>query len=96
MLLFREMYVFFPCCVCPFFVCTSNFCVGVGVPVGLRTSRPALGSTQPPIQWVLVALSPGVKQPGCEVDYSPPTSAEVKKMWIYISTPIRLHGIVLN
>jgi hypothetical protein len=24
---------------------------------------------------------------GCEVDHSPPTSAEVKKMWIYTSTP---------
>jgi hypothetical protein len=51
------------------------------------SSRPALGSTQPPIQWVLGALSPGVKQPGHEVDRSPPTSAEVKKMWLYISTP---------
>jgi molybdopterin/thiamine biosynthesis adenylyltransferase len=24
------------------------------------------------------------------------TSAEVKKMWIYTSTPILLHGVVLN
>jgi hypothetical protein len=30
---------------------------------------------------------PGVKQPGREADHSPPTSAEVKKMWIYTSTP---------
>jgi hypothetical protein len=44
------------------------------------SSRPALGSTQPPIQWVLRARSPEVKQPGSETDYSPPTSAEVKKM----------------
>jgi hypothetical protein len=28
-----------------------------------------------------------VKMPGREADLSPPTSAEVKKMWIYISTP---------
>jgi hypothetical protein len=42
------------------------------------------------------ALSLGVKRPGCEVDRSPPTSAEVKKMWIYTSTPIRLHVVVLN
>jgi hypothetical protein len=28
--------------------------------------------------------------------YFPPTSAEVKKMWMYIPTPIRLHGVVLN
>jgi hypothetical protein len=30
---------------------------------------------------------PGVKRPGREVNHSPPTSAEVKKMWIYTSTP---------
>jgi hypothetical protein len=42
------------------------------------------------------ALSPGVKRPGREVDHSPPTSAEVKKMWIFTSTPMRLHGVVLN
>jgi hypothetical protein len=61
-----------------------------------KSSRPALRSTQPPIQWVPGALSPGVKWPRREVDHSPPTSAEVKKIWIYTSTPIRLHGVVLN
>jgi hypothetical protein len=50
-------------------------------------SRPALGLTQPPMEWVPGALSPGVKQQGCEADRSPPASAEVKKMWIYTSTP---------
>jgi hypothetical protein len=30
---------------------------------------------------------PGVKRPGREADYSNPTSGEVKKMWIYTSTP---------
>jgi hypothetical protein len=33
------------------------------------------------------ALSPGVKRPGREADYSPAASAKVKKMWIYTSTP---------
>jgi hypothetical protein len=28
----------------------------------------------------------GVKRLGREADYSPPTNAEVKKMWIYTST----------
>jgi hypothetical protein len=42
------------------------------------------------------ALSPGVKRPEREVDHSPLTSAEIKKMWIYTSTPTRLHGVVLN
>jgi hypothetical protein len=37
-------------------------------------SRPALGSTQPPVQWV-----PGVKaRLGRDADHSPPSSAEVK------------------
>jgi hypothetical protein len=40
-----------------------------------------LGFTQPPIQWVPEAFSPGVKRPGREADHSPPNSAEVKKMW---------------
>jgi hypothetical protein len=29
------------------------------------------------------SLSLGSKQPGCEVDHSPPTGAKVKKKWIY-------------
>jgi hypothetical protein len=41
-------------------------------------SRPALGPTHPPIQWVQGAVSLRVKQKGCEADYSPPSSAEVK------------------
>jgi hypothetical protein len=42
-------------------------------------SRPALGPTQPPVQWVLGVLSPGVKR-GRErdADPSPPSSAEVE------------------
>jgi hypothetical protein len=51
------------------------------------SSRPALGSTQPPIQWIKGSLSPGLKGPGREADHSPPASAEVKKIWIYISNP---------
>jgi hypothetical protein len=33
------------------------------------------------------ALSPRVKLPEGEANYSPPTTAEVKKTWIYVSTP---------
>jgi hypothetical protein len=51
------------------------------------SSRPALGPTHHPIQCVSGTLSPGVKRPGCEADHSPPTNAEVKKIWIYTSTP---------
>jgi hypothetical protein len=42
---------------------------------------------KPPIHWVLGALSQGVKRTDREADHSPPNSAEVKKTWIYISTP---------
>jgi hypothetical protein len=39
----------------------------------------------------------GVKQPRREADHSPPSSAEVKNVWIYTSTPpIRLHGVELS
>jgi hypothetical protein len=50
-------------------------------------SKLALRSTKLPIQWVLGFFSLGVKQPGREVDQAPPTSAKVKKMWVYTSTP---------
>jgi hypothetical protein len=51
------------------------------------SSRSALGSIEHPIQWVQGDLSPGVKRQRREPDHSPPTSAAVKKMWIYTSTP---------
>jgi hypothetical protein len=60
-------------------------------------SRPAVGPTQPPIQWVPGTLSLRVNQPGREADHLPPSSAEVKNGWSYTSTsPIRLHGVVLS
>jgi hypothetical protein len=65
--------------------------VGDRVPVGSRifstSFRPALGSTHPPIQWIPEALSLGVNRPGHETGHLPPASTEVKKMWIYTSTP---------
>jgi hypothetical protein len=45
------------------------------------------GAHPTPIQCVPGALSPGVKRLGREADHSPPASAGVKKMWIYIFTP---------
>jgi hypothetical protein len=67
--------------------------VGARVPIGSRIfssprrKRPVLGPNQPPIQWVPGAISPGVKRPWREDDYSPPISAEVKNTRIYTSTP---------
>jgi hypothetical protein len=72
--------------------------VALRVSVGLRIfSSPRhpdrLRSIQPPIQLVPGDVSPGVKRQGREADHSPPTSAEVD---LYIHSPIRLHGAVLN
>jgi len=51
-------------------------------------SRPALGPTRSPIQWVPGALSLGVRRPGCEADRSPPASAEVKEyVELYLHYP---------
>jgi hypothetical protein len=50
-------------------------------------SSPVVGPTQIFIQRAPRSLASGVKRPGCEADHSPPASAEVKKMWIYTSTP---------
>jgi hypothetical protein len=47
--------------------------------LSFTSSRPALG---PPIQWITGALSPGIKQPGREADYSPPPGADVRKTWV--------------
>jgi hypothetical protein len=40
--------------------------------------RSVLGPTQSPTQCVPGAVYPGVKRPGCEVEHSPISSAEVK------------------
>jgi hypothetical protein len=70
---------------------------GLGIFLFTTASRPALGPTQPPIQWVPEALSLGVKRSGREADHSPSSGAEVKNAWSYTSTsPIRLHGVVLS
>jgi hypothetical protein len=60
-------------------------------------SRPVLGPTEPPIQWVPGALSLGLKRPECEADHSPPYSAEVKEcVELYLHSPIRLYGVMLR
>jgi hypothetical protein len=52
----------------------------LGIFLFTTVSRPALSSTQPPIQLVPGSLSLRVKQPGHEAaDNSPPSSAEVKE-----------------
>jgi hypothetical protein len=60
---------------------------GLGIILFTTASRPTLGPTQPPIQWVPGALSLGVKVSGREADHSPSSSAEVKNAWSYTSAP---------
>jgi hypothetical protein len=70
---------------------------GLAIFLFTATSRPVLGPTHPPIQWVPGALSLGVRPPKREVDHSSPSSDEVKNAWSYTSTlPVRLHGVVLS
>jgi hypothetical protein len=52
---------------------------GLGTFLFTTASRPALGPTQPPIQWVPVSLSLEVNRPGNEADHSLPSSAEVNE-----------------
>ena len=50
-------------------------------------SRPALGPTQPPTQW-LPGVTAEVKRPGSGVDHPPPSRAEVKeRVELYICSP---------
>jgi hypothetical protein len=51
------------------------------------TSRPVLWPIHPLMQMIFGALSPKVKWPRREADYSPSVRAEVKIIWIYIFTP---------
>jgi hypothetical protein len=59
---------------------------GLGIFLFSTASSPALGPTQPPIQWVPEAPSPGVKRSWRKADHSTPSSAEVKNAWSYTST----------
>jgi hypothetical protein len=64
----------------------------LGIFLFTTASRTALGTTQPPIQWV-----PGVKRPVLGADHSPISSAGVKNAWSYTSIPpTRLYDVVLS
>ena len=53
----------------------------------LHPSRPALGPTQPPIQWV-PGISRGLKRSGRGVDHLSPSSAEVEgRVELYLNSP---------
>jgi hypothetical protein len=56
-------------------------------------SRPALGPTQSPIQWIRGALTLWVKLPGRETNHSPPSSAEVKNASSYKTVYPKISGL---
>jgi len=73
------------------------------------TSIPALEHIQPPVQWLMTVLPPGIKRSKREADHSLLCSAEIKNVWSYNSTPpylflawylikhsICFHKVVLN
>lgn len=56
-----------------------------------------MGPAQSPVQWVLGPLSPGLKWPEGEVDYSCAFRAEVQDEWSCTSAPSpRPHGMNRN
>jgi hypothetical protein len=52
-------------------------CQGLGIFLFTSASNPALGPTQPPVQWISGALSLGVKRADREAEHPPPSSTEV-------------------
>jgi hypothetical protein len=58
---------------------SSNFESQKGQELILSTSsRPTVGPTQSPIQWIRAVISLRIKRPQSQTDKSPPTNAEFK------------------
>jgi hypothetical protein len=76
---------------------TTDWTAGVRSPTEAEdfSSRPALGPTQPPVQWVPGALSPGVKRGrGVMLTAHPLLVPRLRKSRSYTSSqPKRLHGV---
>jgi hypothetical protein len=58
--------------------------------------RLALGPTQTSIQWVTRAPSPDGKAVRASIHFKLMPSSRKHVAYLYIHSPIRLHGIVLN
>jgi hypothetical protein len=65
-----------------------KFRQGMRIFLFATASRPAMGPTQPAIQWIPGDFSLGVKRPGSEADHSPPSSAKIKEcVELYLHSP---------
>jgi hypothetical protein len=74
-------------------VCIAN---GAQIFLFATTFRPALGSTQSPIQGVPGIIYLVVRRSAHEADHSPPTGAEVMKGWSYTSTKRPMFLVLSN
>jgi hypothetical protein len=70
---------------------------GLGIFLFITASIPALGPTQPPIQWVPGALSWGYSGRGVKLTTHLLLVPRSKNAWSYTSTlPILFHDVVLS
>jgi hypothetical protein len=67
----------------------------LGIFIFATSSRPALESPQPSIEWITGTLSLGIKRPVSEAHHSPPASAEVKNAGSYNSTHVHFLAFYL-
>ena len=64
-----------------------DFQLGQGISFFSKTSGPALGPTQPPIQWTMEVISLEMKWLEHKADHSPPSIAKIKKEQNWTSSP---------
>jgi hypothetical protein len=75
--------------------------VRVRFPVGERdvslfcNDQTGSGATQPPIQLLLGAVSPGIKRPGREADHFHQQPL-LRMVELYLHSPIRFQGVVVS
>jgi hypothetical protein len=76
------------------YVLANKFSIpGTGVGLSSTASRPAVGSSQPPVLWVS-----GIKRPGRKADPSYLFITEAKNMWSCAFTPsyVCFHEVMRN
>jgi hypothetical protein len=74
----------------------STFDSWQGQDISLFSAAPGLplARTQPPTQGIPDAFHQGLNRPKREADPSPVSCAEIRNMWTYTSTALRLLGVM--